>query len=70
MKLFTAVIYGFSKSARVFVPDKPFQPSLGLPIRLEPTQLKHLSGAPLKGRLLASPTNTGQVGKTYQGQTR
>jgi len=28
VKLFTAVIYGFSKKARVFVPDKPFQPSL------------------------------------------
>jgi hypothetical protein len=28
IKLFTAVIYGFSLQARVFVPGKPFQPSL------------------------------------------
>jgi hypothetical protein len=28
IKLFTTVIYGFSKQARVFVPGKPFQPSL------------------------------------------
>ncbi len=27
-KLFTAVIYGFSYEAKVFVPGKPFQPSL------------------------------------------
>jgi hypothetical protein len=27
-KLFTAVSYDFSKYARVFVPGKPFQPSL------------------------------------------
>ncbi len=26
-------------------------------MKLEPTRVKHLSGAPLKGRLLASPTN-------------
>ncbi len=28
IKHFTAVIYGFSLSVRVFVPGKPFQPSL------------------------------------------
>jgi hypothetical protein len=28
IKLFTAVIYGFSQLARVFVSGKPFQPSL------------------------------------------
>jgi hypothetical protein len=28
IKLFTAVIYRFSLKARVFVPGKPFQPSL------------------------------------------
>ncbi len=28
IKLFMAVIYGFSYSARVFLPGKPFQPSL------------------------------------------
>jgi hypothetical protein len=26
-------------------------------VRQEPTQVKHLSGAPLKGRLLTLPTN-------------
>ncbi len=30
IKLFTAVIYEFSQSARVFVLGKPFQPSLML----------------------------------------
>ncbi len=28
IKLFTAVIYGYLQSATVFVPGKPFQPSL------------------------------------------
>jgi hypothetical protein len=28
LKLFTAVIYGFSLQARVFVPSKPLEPSL------------------------------------------
>ncbi len=28
IKLFTSAIYGFSSEARVFVPGKPFQPSL------------------------------------------
>ncbi len=28
IKLFTAVIYGFLKKDREFVPGKPFQPSL------------------------------------------
>jgi hypothetical protein len=31
---------------------------LCLKVRLEPSQMKHLSVAPLLGRLLASPTNT------------
>ncbi len=37
MKLFMAVIYGFLKQARVFVPGKPFQPSLMFFVRPEPT---------------------------------
>ncbi len=28
-----------------------------MPVRLEPNKVKHLSGAPLKGRLLALSTN-------------
>ncbi len=28
IKFITAIIYGFSQYAKVFVPDKPFQPSL------------------------------------------
>jgi hypothetical protein len=30
IKLFTAVIYGFLEQARMFIPGKPFQPSLML----------------------------------------
>ncbi len=41
----------------MFVPGKPFQPSLILWVRLESTRVKQLPGAPLLGRLLASPTN-------------
>jgi hypothetical protein len=41
----------------VFVPDKPFKLSQCLPVRLEPTYVKKLSGAALWGRLLALPTN-------------
>ncbi len=33
----------------MFVPSEPFQPT-------EPSQVKHLLGSPLKGRLLASST--------------
>ncbi len=42
----------------MFVPGKPFQPSLVFSVRLEPTRVKNLSGAPLKGGLLALTTNT------------
>ncbi len=81
-KTFRVVICKCSYKARVFVPGKPFQPSLrfvsnirlgskGLPGTnilayflsvgeqscQELTQVKYLSGAPLKVRLLALPTN-------------
>jgi hypothetical protein len=36
---------------------KTFQPDQMYVGRLEPTRVKHFSGAPLYGRLLASPTN-------------
>ncbi len=36
----------------MFVPGKPFQPSL----MIEPPQMKHLSSAPIQGKLLASRT--------------
>jgi hypothetical protein len=42
---------------------------LWLRIRLEPTRVKELSGAPLQGRLLALPPKTDLAGKTYKGQT-
>ncbi len=57
MKLFTAVIYGFLLYSRVFVPGKPLQPSLMFAGKAQPTQVKHLSGALLKGRPLALPAN-------------
>ncbi len=41
----------------MFIPGKPFHPNLMFGVRLEPTLVKHLSGARLKGRLLASPRN-------------
>jgi hypothetical protein len=59
IKLFTAVIYEFSSSARVFVFDKSFQPSLmfvgkaGANHRVEQYKCTHL------GRLLAFLTNIG-----------
>jgi hypothetical protein len=47
IKLLTDVSYEFSQKARAFVPGKPFQPSLIFMVRPEPTQVKHLSSAPL-----------------------
>jgi hypothetical protein len=42
----------------VFVPDKPFKPSLTFQVRPEePAQLKHHPGAPLQGWILALPIN-------------
>jgi hypothetical protein len=41
----------------MFVPGKPLQPSLLFMNKLELIQVKHLSGAPFYGRLLALPTN-------------
>ncbi len=40
----------------MFVPGKPFQPSVMI-VRQYPTHIKHLSGAPLYGKLLVLPTN-------------
>ncbi len=57
VKLFTPVIYTFLSKARVLVPCKPFQPSLILRIRLEPTLMKNLLGAPFQDKLLALPRN-------------
>jgi hypothetical protein len=39
----------------MFVPVKPFQPSSQ--VRPMSTQVKHISGAPPKGKLVALPTN-------------
>ncbi len=41
----------------MFVPQKPFQDSAVFGVRQGPTQVKHLSGALLQGRLLALPKN-------------
>jgi hypothetical protein len=41
----------------MFVPGKPFQPSLMLADKTGAYKVKDLSGAPLYGRFLASPTN-------------
>jgi hypothetical protein len=52
----------------VFVPGKPFQPSLLFVGKQEPTLLEHLSGGLLKDRLLALPANN-RAGNACQGQT-
>jgi hypothetical protein len=46
----------YGRNLRIF-PDKPFQSSLMFAGKTEPTQVKHLSNAPLQGSLLASPQN-------------
>jgi hypothetical protein len=38
-------------------------------VKLEPTQVKHISGGPLEGRLLALNTNNGLGWKGLSGQT-
>jgi hypothetical protein len=53
----------------VFVPGKPFSPSLMFVGKQEPMPVKHLLVVPLKGRLLASSTNIRKLGKLFQGQT-
>jgi hypothetical protein len=49
-------------SYKLFVPDRLFQPSLIL-VRLEPSQIQNLSGAPLQGKLLALSANIRLVWK-------
>ncbi len=51
----------------MLVPDKPFLSILILQVRPEPTIVKHLSGAQLKARLLALPTNIVQGLKNLPG---
>ncbi len=51
----------------MFVPPKPFQFSNHLWVRQEPTQVKHLSSAPLSDRLLAVSTNNRLGWKCLQG---
>jgi hypothetical protein len=52
------VNYELSQSARVFVLGKFLQASLMSAIKVfEPTQVNHISSAPLLGRLLALTTN-------------
>jgi hypothetical protein len=57
IKVFTAVIYGFSRKARVFVPGKPLQPCLMFVVKAG----AYLREAPFRwstlGRPLALPTN-------------
>jgi hypothetical protein len=43
MKLFEAVIHKCTLKPRVFVPVKPFQPSIIFQVRPEPTQIIHHS---------------------------
>jgi hypothetical protein len=54
--------------ARVFVPGKPFQPSLLLAVRQEPPRVKKLSDAPPQGRLLVSPTNISLGWESLRGK--
>ncbi len=67
IKLFTVVIANF-RNKLVFVPAKPFQPSLMFGARLEPTQVNHLSVAPRVGSW-PYPQTLDKEGKAYQGQT-
>jgi hypothetical protein len=54
-------LYGTSSltnSNKRFIPCKPFKDNMVFSGKAEePTQVKHLSGAPLQGRLLTLPTN-------------
>jgi hypothetical protein len=46
INLFITEIYGYSKKARVFVPDRPFQTSImcsGLTRRLKGTSLRYVT---------------------------
>jgi len=53
----------------VFVAGKPFLPSKMFVRKAGayPSEVKHLSGTPLKGKLLAMLTNNGQGRKGLQG---
>ncbi len=58
IKLFRSVIYkkNYDK-LKFFAPSRPSQASLTFEVGWEPTQMKHLSAAPLYGKLLALPRN-------------
>jgi len=56
IKLFTAVSYEFGDKL-VFSLESISSIGKCVHVRQEPTQVKHLSGAPLKGRFLSLPSN-------------
>jgi hypothetical protein len=68
MKHLTPLVYNVPNKLECLAVTSLSKLVLCLREKVEPAREKHLSGAPLLGRLLALPVTLDYIGKAYHGQ--